>query len=340
MGLLWPRRRLTVRWPAQIKGDSLLKLGLTVGTKLGHQKVRQCDGPAAMHAQSLNTPGRFVPDQHPFTEAREARHGASGRVGPTRLFWTGKATCVDERPAVGRALIRRNSFDGQSFRLVASRSFPMNDLDLQQHVLDELCFDPKVDPAHIGVIAEKGVITLTGHVTSYAEKAAAERATRRVKGVRAIAEKIEVRLPNHKRIADDEIAQRVADVLALNATIPADAIQIRVQDGWVSLEGQVEWQFQRAEAQSQISKLSGLTGIINNITLKHYPPSPDTQWQIENALRRNRLLAGTSIMVTLLENNHVILDGEVHGLDQLRAAEKIAWSVPGVRLVDNRLEVL
>jgi len=216
----------------------------------------------------------------------------------------------------------------------------MEDLVLQRHVLDELCFDPKLDAAHIGVIAEKGIVTLTGHVTSYAEKVAAEHAARRVKGVRAIAEKIEVRLPNHKRIADDEIAQRVADILALNATIPANAIQISVHDGWVNLEGAVQWQFQRAEAQKQVSNLSGLTGIINNIALKPRPSPPDTQQQIEDALQRNRQLAGRSIKVTVTQNDHVILDGDVHELEQLRAAEKIAWSVPGVTSVDNRLEVL
>lgn len=214
----------------------------------------------------------------------------------------------------------------------------MSDLDLQRHVLDELCFDPKVDAAHIGVVAEKGVITLTGHVASYAEKVAAEHAARRVKGVRAIAGEIEVRLPNHKRVADDEIAQRAADIIALNSTIPQDAIQISVHDGWVNLEGNVEWQFQRAEAQKQVSKLSGLTGIINNIAVRPRLPSADMRRQIEEALRRNRQLAGRSIMVDVL-GNRVILDGDVHGLEQLRAAEKVAWSVPGVAAVDNRLEV-
>lgn len=215
----------------------------------------------------------------------------------------------------------------------------MEDLVLQRHVLDELCFDPKLDAAHIGVIAENGVVTLTGHVTSYAEKVAAEHAARRVKGVRAIAGEIKVRLPNHKRVADDEIAQRAADILALNATIPRDSIQISVHEGWVNLEGNVDWQFQRAEAQKQVSKLSGLTGIINNIELRPRPPSADIRQQVEEALRRNRQLADRSIMVDVT-GNRVILDGDVHGLEQLRAAEKIAWLVPGVASVDNRLEVL
>ena len=182
----------------------------------------------------------------------------------------------------------------------------MSDFQLQQSILDELRLDPQLDSAHIGVIAENGVVTLTGHVSDYAEKLAAERAARRIKGVRAIAEEIEVRVPNHKKTADDEIAKRAADILSLDSTIPRDAIQITVHDGRVVLEGEVEWQFQRVAAQNQVSKLSGLVGLINNIVLKKRAQSLDIRRHIEEAFRRNALLDGEVIRVAVLDGGKVI----------------------------------
>jgi len=216
----------------------------------------------------------------------------------------------------------------------------MNDRDLQQSVLDELRFDPQLNAEHIGVTAEQGVVTLTGHVSSFAEKLAAERVARRVRGVRAIAEEIEVRLPHHSKTADDEIAKRAADLLALNSSIPQGAIDITVQDGWVKLAGEVDWQFQRAEAQDQVGRLSGVRGIINNIALARRSASPDISRQIKEALLRNAQFSDAGISVTVLQNGHVILDGDVHGWEQCKGAEQIAWSVPGVGSVDNRLAVI
>lgn len=215
----------------------------------------------------------------------------------------------------------------------------MNDLELQKCVLDELRFDPRVNASHIGVVADSGVVTLSGHVGSYPEKLAAEAAARRVKGVRAIAEEIEVRLSDDMKTSDDEIAKRVADILVLDSLVPTDTIQITVQGGWVNLTGDVEWRFQRAAAESQVSKLSGIAGVVNNITLRPRPPSPDIRSQIEEALRRNALLGDRAIAVTMLGHGHVILDGDVPGWEQCKAAEEIAWSVPGVSSVENRLTV-
>ncbi len=213
----------------------------------------------------------------------------------------------------------------------------MSDFNLQRDILEELGFDPRVDPAHIGVVADQGVVTLTGHVSSYAEKLAAEQAVRRVKGVRAIAEEIEVRVPNHKKTADDEIAKRVLDILNWDSALPENAIRITVQDGWVNLEGEVDWQFQRAAAQNQVSKLSGLVGIINNITLKARPQSPEIQHHIEAALRRNAKIDAAAIRVSVLANGQVVLAGRVHSWTERNAAEDAAWSVPGVTFVENHL---
>ena len=213
----------------------------------------------------------------------------------------------------------------------------MSDFDLQRDILEELNFDPQVDPAHIGVVADQGVVTLTGHVSSYAEKLAAEQAVRRVKGVRAIAEEIEVRVPNHKKTADDEIAKRVLDILNWDSALPENAIRITVQDGWVNLEGEVDWQFQRAAAQNQVGKLSGLVGIINNITLKARPQSPEIQRHIEAALRRNAKVDAAAIRVSVLADGQVVLAGRAHSWTERNAAEDAAWSVPGVTFVENHL---
>ena len=117
----------------------------------------------------------------------------------------------------------------------------MDDLELRRNILDELDYEPSVDAANIGVAVKGGIVTLTGHVPSYAEKVAAERAVRRVRGVRAIAEEIEIRVPNEKRTSDDEIAKRAADILRWDTTVPKDAIEITVQHGWVPLQQPGRW---------------------------------------------------------------------------------------------------
>lgn len=216
----------------------------------------------------------------------------------------------------------------------------MSDFDLQRDILEELNFEPQVDPAHIGVMVDQGVVTLTGHVSSYAEKLAAEQAVRRVQGVRAIAEEIEVRVPNHKKTADDEIAKRVLDILSWDSALPQNAIRITVQNGWVNLEGEVDWQFQRAAAQNRVGNLSGLVGIINNITLNARPQSPQIQRHIEAAFRRNAKIAPDTVRVSVLDDGQVVLAGRVHNWTERTAAEDAAWSVPGVTFVENHLTVL
>jgi len=140
-----------------------------------------------------------------------------------------------------------------------------SDLQLRQDVLDELEFEPSVNAAHIGVTANRGVVTLTGFVTSYAEKTMAERAARRVKGVKAIAEEIEVRLPSDTKRADDEIAARAIDILRWQVGVPADRIKVKVEKGVVTLTGDVDWQFQKTEADHVVHKLSGVFDVLNQI---------------------------------------------------------------------------
>jgi osmotically-inducible protein OsmY len=163
----------------------------------------------------------------------------------------------------------------------------MDDLQLRRSILDELDYEPTVDAANIGVAVKRGIVTLTGHVPSYAEKVAAERAVRRVRGVRAIAEEIEIRVPNEKRTSDDEIAKRAADILHWDTIVPKDAIEITVQHGWVTLNGTVDWNFQRSAAETDIHRLSGVAGIHNQIKIEPRLRISDLQRRIEGALKRN-----------------------------------------------------
>jgi len=136
----------------------------------------------------------------------------------------------------------------------------MDDKTLRQFIIDELDFEPSIDAANIGVAVEKGVVTLTGHVANYGEKIAAERAVQRVKGVRAIAQEIEVRFSNQPKRSDDEIAQRALDIVKWSVQVPAESIQVKVEQGWITLTGAVEWQYQKQAAESAIRKLRGSVG--------------------------------------------------------------------------------
>ncbi|MBF9197384.1 BON domain-containing protein [Microvirga terrestris] len=212
----------------------------------------------------------------------------------------------------------------------------MDDLVLQQLVIDELEFEPSVDAANIGVAVDSGVVTLTGHVGSYAEKIAAERAAQRVRGVRAIAQEIQVRYPSDKKTSDDEIAKRAADILAWDARVPDEGIQIKVQNGWVMLTGTVEWQYQRVAAESGVRKLSGVIGVSNEIELKPQVKAPDVRDKILSALKRNAEIEADSIRVSV-NGDEVTLEGRVHDWYERIVIERAAWSAPGVKHVHDRM---
>ena len=216
---------------------------------------------------------------------------------------------------------------------------PRKDSLLQQDVMDELDFEPSVNAAHIGVAAKNGVITLTGHVGSYAEKIAAEDAARRVSGVHAIAQEIEVRYPSDKKTSDDEIAARALSVLKWNAVVPYDAVQVKVQDGWVTLLGAVDWQFQRVAAESGIRRLSGVAGVLNEITLKPGVNSGDVKRKIEDALKRSAEIEAASIRVSALGNGKVALEGKVHDWQERDAVKRAAWSTAGVTSIEDHWKI-
>jgi osmotically-inducible protein OsmY len=214
----------------------------------------------------------------------------------------------------------------------------MDDSSLRQDIIDELEFEPSIDPAHIGVAVERGVVTLTGHVSTYAQKAAAEDVVRRIKGVKGIAQEIEVRPIGANKTADDEIAKRALDSLRWNTSVPHDAVQIKVQGGWVTLNGKVDWHYQKAAAENAVSNLAGVKGFYNKIEVKPHASAADVKKRIEDALKRNAEVEAKAIRVDVSEGN-VTLEGKVNAWAERRAAERAAWSAPGVRSVEDLLTI-
>jgi len=210
---------------------------------------------------------------------------------------------------------------------------------LRQDVLDELEFEPSINATNIGVAVEGGVATLSGYVESYAEKAAALAAARRVKGVRGIADEIAVRFPADKKTADDEIAKRAVDLLGWDTMVPSDSIQVLVRDGWVTLSGKTDWYYQKRAAEEDIRKLSGVLGVINNIDILPHARAEDVKKKIENALKRHAEVEARAIRVTVRDNDRVLLEGNVDNWDERFAVETAAWSVPGVRAVEDKMTV-
>ncbi|WP_032610854.1 BON domain-containing protein [Pseudomonas syringae] len=212
----------------------------------------------------------------------------------------------------------------------------MSDLTLRRSILDELEFLPHIDAAAIGVSIENGVVILHGHVGTYAEKIAAERAVKRVKGVRAIAEELKVRVNRAQGLDDEVIASRCLELMRWNSVVPDEQIKIKVQQGWVTLEGDVEWQYQKEAAQNAIQKLDGVVGLDNLLVIKPKVDSQDIKRLIEEALSRSSELDPTRIRVCA-DGNQVKLEGTVHRWRERKAVEHIAWAVPGVKHVENHL---
>jgi len=215
----------------------------------------------------------------------------------------------------------------------------MSDLQLRKDVLDELEYEPSVNAAHIGVAVDKGIVTLSGHASSYAEKITAVALVRRVKGVRAIADEVEVRYPSDKKTADDEIAKRAIDILSWDTMVPRDSIQVTVRDGLVALSGNVDWYYQKTVAEEDVRKLSGVRGVIDNIEIRPRIRAGDVKRKIEDALRRHAEVEARLVRVTVVDNDRVLLEGRVDNWEERRAVEQAAWSAPGVRSVEDRLTI-
>ena len=215
----------------------------------------------------------------------------------------------------------------------------MNELKLRDDILDELAYEPIVDAAHIGVAVDQDVVTLTGHVSSYAQKLAALAAARRVKGVHGIADEIEVRDASDVKASDDEIARRAVDVLSWDSVVPANAIQVTVRDGLVTLTGKVNWYYQKSSAERDVRRLSGVRSIVNNIEIVPHAKADNVKMKIEAALKRRAEIEAKDISVTVRDDDEVLLEGKVRNWDEKFAVENAAWSAPGVKNVKDRLTI-
>jgi osmotically-inducible protein OsmY len=214
----------------------------------------------------------------------------------------------------------------------------MKDSKLKQDVIDELDFEPSIDTAGIGVAVEDGMVTLSGHVPTYAQKDMAEQVASRVKGVKGIAQEIEVRLAGTGQTADDQIAKRAVDTIGWNTSIPKGAIQVKVQKGWVTLTGKVDWQYQRSAAADSVRALGGVLGVSNQIEISPRACTTDIKQRIEDALKRNAEVEAKAISVEVI-GRKVILNGTVNALTERNAAERAAWSAPGVEVVVSNIVI-
>ncbi len=213
------------------------------------------------------------------------------------------------------------------------------DSQLQQDVMDELQWEPRVDHANIGVAAKDGVVTLSGYVGSYTSKIAAEKAARRVKGVRGLAEEIEVRFASDPKTSDPEIAKRIADMFDWSVTIPRDKIQVKVEHGWVTLSGSVDFHFHRQSAKDLASRINGVKGVTNLIEVKVAPSPSDVKDRIMAAFKRNADLDASTITV-VADGGTVRLGGKVHAWYERQIAERAAWAAPGVNRVEDNIAVI
>jgi osmotically-inducible protein OsmY len=209
---------------------------------------------------------------------------------------------------------------------------------LQKDVQDAIKWEPLLNAAEIGVIAKDGVVTLSGTVDSYAKKIEAEDAAKNVLGVKAVVEKIEIQFASTWKKTDTEVATEVINAINANWAVDKDKVAIKVEDGWVTLEGELHWNYQKESAKKCISTLAGVKGVMNYIKIKPETGDEIEKYNIETALLRNWSIDDKDIKVEVLGNN-VTLNGTVHSLYQKGEAERIAWNAPGVWSVDNELVV-
>jgi osmotically-inducible protein OsmY len=213
------------------------------------------------------------------------------------------------------------------------------DQEIQRNVLEELNWDARVQPNEIGVSAKDGVVTLTGWVDSYTKKWAAEEAAHRVKGVRAVANDIEVRIPTAAERTDADIALAVSRAIEWDAMVPTDKVKVTVSKGWVTLEGGVEWQFEKEAAERAARRITGVRGVTNLIRVQPSKPSPaDIKQRIEAALLRDAETDAQRIQVEV-SGSTVTLRGTVRSYAEKQEAARVAWSAPGVKAVENHIQV-
>jgi len=210
------------------------------------------------------------------------------------------------------------------------------DADLKKDVTDELAWDPSVRSNAIGVSVKDGVVTLTGHIETFAEKQAAMRAVRRVADVKAIALELDVKLaPSHQR-SDTDIAANAKQALKWNSVVPADAVRLTVDHGWITLQGELDWDYQRRAAEKAVRVLLGVVGVSNEMTLRARAKVADLNRRIEEALTRQAVREAHRVRVEV-DGSTVRLQGKVHSWAERDVVQGVAWSAPGVQNVVNEV---
>ncbi len=211
-------------------------------------------------------------------------------------------------------------------------------LELQKDVQDELLWEPRLDSAEIGVIVKDGIVTLTGFIDSHAKKLAAERAAERVAGVKAVVQQLIVKLENSGRRTDADVAKAALHALKWNSSVPDDKLKIRVEDGWIYLEGELDWQYQKDAAASCVENLIGVVGVTNLISIKPGLSTKVIKNNIKDALHRNAAIEADNIRIETT-GNKVILKGNAHSWFERKEIEKAAWCAPGVTNVEDDILV-
>lgn len=210
--------------------------------------------------------------------------------------------------------------------------------NLRQHVRDELDWEPKIDSDNIGVAVKDGIVTLNGHVPSFAQKRAAEQVVLRVAGVKGIANEIDVQLPTDRTRTDAELAKAAVQAVEWNTQVPDETVKVKVDDGWLTLEGTVEWDYQRKQAERAVRNLIGVRGVSNLVKVKPSATPGNIQTKIKRALERRADEEAERITVQV-EGGAVTLEGTVHSWADREDAEDAAWAAPGVTEVENNLKV-
>ena len=213
-----------------------------------------------------------------------------------------------------------------------------NDLEIQQDVINHLKWQPSINSSNIGVAVKNGVVTLSGQVDTYYQKLAAENAAKKVTGVRAIAEDLQVGMSPAFHKTDAEIAESVLNALKWHSAVPENKIKVKVDDGFVTLEGQVEWEFQSSSAKSAVSNLLGVKNVINNIVIEPKLTATDVRSNICEALHRTATVDAGKITVSI-NGTKVILHGTVRSFAEKEDIEEAAWCSPGVTAIESHLTV-